>query len=398
MSDPLLAFRAEFPILEETVYLISNSLGAMPRAAETALADYARTWRTRGVRAWADGWWRMSLDVGDEIAPLIGAVPGSIAMLPSVTVAQAVVLSALEYRPPRDRILLIEGEFPSVAYVYEGLAGRLGARVEVLPSPGGDGLAADEKRIAAAIDERTAVVCLSHVLFKSAYLLDLAPILLRAREAGAIVVVDGYQSVGTVPVDVSAQRIPVLVGGVLKWLCGGPGAAFLYVDPELASRLRPALTGWFAHKRPFAFEDAMDPLDGAGRFLLGTPSIPSLYAAREGPRILRAAGMPAVREKSLRQTDRLMRLADERGMRVASPRLPSRRGGTVSIDFPNSLEVSRELNDRDVCVDYRPGVGIRLSPHFYSRDDELDRAFEEIDAIRTAGSWRRWADRPAVVT
>ncbi len=398
-SDPLLRFRPEFPILEKTTYLISNSLGAMPRAAGRALAEYAETWASRGVRAWADSWWDMSVTVGDRIAPLLGAPAGSVSMLPNVTIASAVVLSSLEYAPPRNRIVMIEGEFPSVRYVYESLATRLGAEIVVVPSPGGDGLSADEERILAAIDERTALVAISHVLFKSAFVLDVAPIAEKCRRAGALLVLDAYQSVGTLPVSVEALGADMLVGGVLKWLCGGPGGAFLYVRPDLARRLEPALTGWMAHPAPFDFEPPpMRYRDDAFRFLIGTPDIPALYAAREGPAIVAEAGIEAIREKSLRQTSRLIALAEKRGWRCSTPRDPARRGGTAAVDFENALEVSRELNARDVVVDYRPGVGIRLSPHFYTEDRELDLAFEAMDEIRATGAWRRWQGRPSLVT
>lgn len=396
--DALLRFRNEFPILETAVYLISNSLGAMPAAAEAALAEYAHQWKTRGVRAWAEGWWDLPIRLGDEIAPLIGAPPETVAMLPNVTTAQAVILSSFTYRAPRNKIVMIEGEFPSVRYVYEGLASRLGARLEVVPSPDGGGLTVDEQRVTDAVDEHTVIVTFSHVLFKSAYVVDLEPILEKARKVGAVAVVDGYQSVGTIPVSVSEEQIPILVGGVLKWLCGGPGGAFVYVEPGLRAKLTPALTGWLAHRRPFAFEDDMDPAADARRFLLGTPSIPALFAAREGPRILRRAGIDAIREKSLRQTQRLLELAGERGFSARSPREAERRGGTVAFDLQHAREVSRELNARDFCVDYRPGAGIRMSPHFYTRDDEIDDAFKEIDRILASGAWIKWRDEPAVVT
>ncbi len=398
-SDALLRFRPEFPILEKTTYLISNSLGAMPRAAGRALAEYAETWATRGVRAWADSWWDMSVAVGDVVAPLIGAPRGTVSMLPNVTIASAIVLSCLEYKPPRNRIVMIEGEFPSVRYVYESLAARFGAEVVVVPSPGGDGLSADEERILAVIDERTALVAVSHVLFKSAFVLDIPPIAERCRRVGALLVLDAYQSVGALPVAVETLAADMLVGGVLKWLCGGPGAAFLYVRPDLRVRLAPALTGWMAHPAPFDFEPPpMRYREDAFRFLIGTPAIPALYTAREGPAIVGQAGIEAIREKSLRQTSRLIELAECRGLRCATPRDPARRGGTAAADFENALEVSRELNARDVVVDYRPGVGIRISPHFYTEDRELDKAFEVIDEIRSSGAWRRWQGSPSLVT
>jgi len=399
MPDPLLRFRPEFPILEKSTYLISNSLGAMPRAASAALAEYAETWASRGVRAWSDSWWEMSATVGDEIAPLIGAPAGSVSMLPNVTTASAVLISALDYSSQRNRIVMIDGEFPSIQYVYDSLAKRLGAEVVVVPSPAGDGLAVDEERVAAAIDERTALVAISHVLFKSAFVVDVRPIAEKCRKVGSLLALDAYQSVGTLPVSVGDLGADILLGGVLKWLCGGPGAAFLYVRPELRQSLRPALTGWMAHPVPFGFEPPpMRQREDAFRFLIGTPAIPALYAAREGPKIVAEAGIEAVREKSLRQTSRLLALAQERGLPSATPREYVRRGGTAAVDFENAREVARELNERDVVVDYRPGVGIRLAPHFYTADAELESCFEAIDEIRESGSWRRWQGRPAIVT
>ena len=398
-ADPLLVFRPEFPILAKTTYLISNSLGAMPKAAAGALAEYAEIWATRGVRAWADSWWDMSVSLGDEIAPVIGASPGSVSMLPNVTIASAVAMSSLDLSGPRNRIVLIEGEFPSVRYVYETLGRRLGAEIVTVASPAGEGTSADEGRIRDAIDDRTAAVAISHVLFKSAFVLDVAAIAEKCRKSGALLVVDAYQSAGTLPVAVEALGADLLVGGVLKWLCGGPGGAFLYVRPELRAHLAPALTGWMAHPAPFSFESPpMRYRDDAFRFLIGTPAVPALYAAREGPRLVLRAGAAAIREKSLRQTGRLIELAEARGFRSATPRDPARRGGTACVDFENALEVSRELNARDVVVDYRPGVGIRMSPHFYTEDAELDRAFATLDEVRASGAWRRWLDRPAVVT
>jgi len=397
--DSLLRFRPEFPILQSSTYLNSNALGAMPKAAARALAEYAETWATRGVRAWAEGWWDLSVTVGDEIAPLIGAAPRTVTMLPNATVASAVLLSSFDYRGPRRRIVILDGEFPSVRYVYQALASRLGAEVVTVPSPRGDGLAADESRIVSSIDDRTAIVAISHVLYKSAFVVDVAPIAKKCRQVGALLVLDAYESVGTMPVSVDTLGVDVLVGGVLKWLCGGAGAAFLYVRPERRKSLTPALTGWLAHAAPFAFEPPpIRHRDDAFRFLLGTPAIPALYAAREGPRIVREAGPAAIREKSLRQTALVAELARRRGFRSAAAPEPSRRGGTVAVEVPNGLEVSRELNARDVVVDFRPGVGIRLSPHFYTEDAEIDHAFQAIDEILASGAWERWKGRGSLVT
>ncbi|HTL94466.1 MAG TPA: aminotransferase class V-fold PLP-dependent enzyme [Gemmatimonadaceae bacterium] len=396
MTDALLAYRSEFPILDRVTYLVSNSLGAMPRAVPERLAEYADAWNRRGVRAWADGWWAMPLTVGDEIAPLLGAGPGEVAMFPNVTLAQAAVLSAVDYTPPRDTIVMTGLDFPSVRYVYDELAARLGARIVTVPSD--DGIGIDTARVIEAIDERTRIVAVSHVLFRSAYIMDADAICRRAHDAGALVSLDAFHSVGVMPVDVRASGVDFLTGGVLKWLCGGPGGAFLYVAPRVRETLEPALTGWQAHARPFAFENEMEYGHGAGRWLNGTPVIPALYAAIEGPRIVRKAGIEAIRAKSLRQTARLVSLADAHGWPVNAPRDPDRRGGTVAFDVPNGYEVAQALLARDILVDYRPEAGIRVAPHFYTDDREIDAAVEAMASILETGAWQQFSARRAVVT
>ncbi len=396
MSDPLLRFREEFPILGTTTYLVSNSLGAMPRSVPARLAEYAQQWATLGVRAWAQGWWEMPVSVGDEIAPLIGAGAGEVAMVPNVSVGQAQVLSALDYGNGRDTIVMTALDFPSVRYVYDELAARLGARIVVVPSD--DGISMSEERLIEAIDERTRLVAISHVLFRSAYVMDVARIAAHAHAMGALLSLDAYHSVGVLPVDVYALGADFLTGGVLKWLCGGPGGCFLWVRPDVGASIAPALTGWQAHRHPFAFEPEMDYADAAWRWLGGTPVIPALFAATEGPRILRAVGIDAVRAKSVRQTSRLIELADARGYTVTAPRDPARRGGTVAFDVPHAREVALALLASDVIVDYRPGAGIRVAPHFYTSDDELEAAVALIDDILAQERWRRYTDTVHVVT
>lgn len=396
MTDKLLALRTEFPILARTTYLVSNSLGAMPRGVPERLAEYVDEWADLGVRAWARGWWEMPVTVGNEIAPLLGAGAGEVAMLPNVTMAQAAVLSALEYAPPRDTIVMTGLDFPSVRYVYDRLATRLGARVKVIESD--DGIGVDTERVIAAIDDRTRLVAISHVLFRSAYIMDIDAICRAAHDAGALVSVDAFHSVGVIPVDVRRTGADFVTGGVLKWLCGGPGACFLYVAPSVRDTLEPALTGWQAHARPFAFEPDMDYTTGAFRWLNGTPAIPALYAAIEGPRIVRRAGIDAIRAKSIHQTTRLIQLADDRGFRVHAPRDAERRGGTVAIRVPHAYEVSQTLLARDILVDYRPEAGIRIAPHFYTSDHELESAFGAIDEILEREEWRAFAGERKVVT
>jgi len=396
VTDSLLSFRAEFPILERTTYLVSNSLGAMPRGVADRLAEYVDQWAEYGVKAWARGWWEMPVSVGNEIAPLIGAAANEIAMLPNVTIAQTSVLSALDYPTERDTIVMTDLDFPSVRYVYDELATRLGARIVVVPSD--DGISVDVERLCAAIDERTRLVAISHVLFRSAYIIDVAEVCRRAKEVGALVSLDAFHSAGVIPVDVKALGVDFLSGGVLKWLCGGPGGAFLYVSPDVTRRLTPSFTGWQAHERPFAFEADMHYAGAAWHWLNGTPSVPSLFAAIEGPRIVRRAGIDRVRAKSIRQTSRLIELADARGYRVNAPREIERRGGTVAFDVPHSYGVSQALLAENVIVDYRPNAGIRVAPHFYTGDDELERAVAMIDDILRTEAWKPFESKRGVVT
>jgi kynureninase len=401
MADPLLRFRDRFPILQRTKYLVSHSLGAMPEATRDALQEYADLWATRGVRAWGDKWWLMSIEVGDIIAPLIGAPPGSVVMLPNVTTAEAVVLSSFDYAPPRNRVIIVDGEFPSVRYIYDRLARRLGGQVITIPHDA-SGLGFDLDRLLSAIDERTQIVPLAHILFESSFMVDIEPIARRCRDVGATLVLDVFQSAGIVPLKLKEWDVPVAVGGVLKWLCGGPGGSFLYVDPSLRPKLEPSFTGWMAHANPFGFEPPpMRFRDDGLRFALGTPPIPALYAAREGPKIVAeagGAGMLPIREKSLRQTQRIMDLADARGFTVNTPREAGRRGGSVSVMVPHPREVALELNAEDIVCDYRPATGVRFSPHFYTTDEELEHAFAAVDDILRTGRWQRQEARRTIVT
>ena len=394
--DDLLRFRPEFPILDRTTYLVSNSLGAMPRTVRERMAEYAARWDAEGVRAWADGWWEMPVSVGDQIAPLLGAGAGEVVMAPNVSLAQAMVVSALDFTPPRDGLVTTALDFPSVRYVYQGLATRLGARIVEVPSD--DGIGIETQALIEAIDERTRLVAISHVLFRSAHIVEVEAVCRRAREAGALVMLDAFHSVGVMPVNVRAIGAHFLTGGVLKWLCGGPGGCFLYVSPEVRDALLPGITGWQSDARPFAFELEHQPTIGPFRWLTGTPVVPALYAATEGPRIVREAGVDAIRAKSRRQTARLIELADARGYAVHAPRDPDRRGGTVAFSVPNAYEVSQALLAQEILVDYRPDAGIRIAPHFYTTDEELEAAVGTIDSILESGSWRAFANRRTTVT
>jgi kynureninase len=379
VTDHLLKFRPDFPILERTTYLISNSLGAMPRAVYDAMKGYADTWAMRGVRAWEERWWMLAAEVGDEIGTLMNAPKGSVSTHQNVTTCQAVVASCFDFSGKRNKVVYSDMNFPSVMYFWEAQQSR-GARVHMVKTD--DGITVPLDRLLDAIDETTLLVPISHVIFRSAFIQDAKAIIEKAHKMGAMVVLDTFQSLGTVPVDVQALNTDFACGGVLKWLCGGPGVGYLYVRPDLGKKLEPKFTGWTAHQNPFAFEiGANRYTDPPYRFMNGTPHIPALEAARPGLKIIAEAGIERIREKSKRQTGRLIELASTHGWRVNTPRDAEKRGGTVSIDMPDAQEVCRELIKREILVDYRPKAGVRMSPHFYNTDEELETGISAVEEI-----------------
>ncbi len=372
----LSAYRERFPILRDTTYLISHSLGAMPAAAEERMLEFARTWRERGIRAWAEGWWEMPVTVGDQIARIIGAPPGSTVMHQNVAVAEAIVISCFRpVDPGRNRVVYEEGNFPSVRYLYQAQP-----ELEVV-------VVADDDAIVEAIDERTLLVPITHVLFKTAEIQNVEAIVRRAHEAGAHVVLDAYQSTGIVPLDVTALNVDFAVGGSVKWLCGGPGNGWLYVRPDLADVLEPTFMGWQAHARPFGFEPELEYAEGVARFLTGTPNVPALYAATAGYDLIEEIGVDRIRENSMRQTQLLIDLLDAAGFDVGSPRASARRGGTVTVRIPEFEAVHTELAQRQILCDFRPDAGLRLGPHYYNTDDELRHAVRQITEILETGAY-----------
>lgn len=375
----LLHWRKEFPVLESTVYLISHSLGAMPRRTRERLNEYAEIWSTRGIRAWEEGWWGMTIEVGNLIGRIIGAGPGEVTMHPNVSICQSIVHSCFDWHDKRNKIVTESLNFPSNLYILHGLE-RLGARVVTVASE--DGMTIPLDHLLAAIDEQTRLVSVSHVLYKSSFIQDLHAIVQKAHQVGALVMADIYQSAGCVPVNVREADVDFATGGSVKWLCGGPGAGYLYVKREHWPRLEPKVTGWMAHRAPFAFEPGpIDYADDAFRFLQGTPNVPGMYAARSGYEIIGEVGVENIRTKSMRQTAMLIELANEAGFKVNCPRGEHERGGTVVLDIPNGYEVTQELLRRDFLVDYRPGAGIRIAPHFYTEDSELELIIREIQSI-----------------
>ena len=379
MPDSLLSYRTEFPILERTNYMISNSLGAMPRAVYQALEGYADTWATRGVRAWEERWWMLALEVGNELGALMNARKDSVSVHQNVTTCQAIVASCFDFTGKRNKVVYSDMNFPSVMYFWEAQR-QYGARVHMVKTD--DGITVPTDRLLDAIDDQTLLVPISHVIFRSSYINDARAIIEKAHKVGAHVLLDTFQSLGTVPVDVQALNVDFTCGGVLKWLCGGPGVGYLYVRPDLGKKLEPKFTGWFAHENSFEF--ATGPIryaDPPFRFMNGTTHIPALEACRPGLQIVTEVGVEKIREKSKHQTARLIELADHHGWQVNTPRDPEQRGGTVSIDMPNSQAVSRELLAREILVDWRPKAGVRFSPHFYNTDEEVDAALAAVATI-----------------
>jgi kynureninase len=351
----------------------------MPQGVYEAMKAYADIWATRGVRAWEERWWMLAPQVGDEIGALMNAPPGSVSTHQNVTTCQAVVASCFDFSGQRNKVVYSDLNFPSVMYFWEAQQ-ACGARVKMVKTD--DGITVPVERLLDAIDEQTLLVPVSHVIFRSAYIQDAKAIIEKAHKVGAHVVLDTFQSLGTVPVDVQALDVDFACGGVLKWLCGGPGVGYLYVRPDLGRKLQPKFTGWFAHQNPFGFEVGPTRYsDPPFRFMNGTSHIPALEAARPGLKIIAAVGIDRIREKSKRQTSRLIELASARGWRVNSPRNAEQRGGTVSIDMPDAEAVCGELLKRDILVDYRPKAGIRMSPHFYSKNEELETAIAAIEEI-----------------
>jgi kynureninase len=368
-------YRDRFPILSTCTYLINHSLAAMPAAAEDNLHEYARMWRERGIRSWAEGWWEMAWTVGDQLARILGAPQGSIVMHQNVTVAEAIVLSCFPSPGERNRVVYEEANFPSVRYLYQAQPSLAVVAVE------------DAAAIVEAIDGRTLLVPISHVLFKNGEIQDVEPIVRRAHEAGAHVVLDCYQSAGVVPFDLTELGVDFAVGGSVKWLCGGPGAGWLYVRPDLAERLEPTLVGWQGHARPFAFEPELEYATGARRFLTGTPNVPALYAATAGYDVIEEVGVTRIRERSLALTELLIGHCDEQGLEVVSPREPERRGGTVTVSTPDHAAVHKALGERNIICDFRPDPlgGIRLGPHFFNTEEEVRGAVDDLAEIVARG-------------
>ncbi|MGN9767944.1 aminotransferase class V-fold PLP-dependent enzyme [Micromonospora sp. SD12] len=365
------ALRAEFPLLSTCVYLNNNSTGAAPRGAEHVLTGYWETLRGWRDEVWQD--WHVGLDrYADSIAALIGAPPGSVVTDANLSTLLARVASCFDYRAPRDRVVTTDLEYPTVPFIFTAFR-RYGARLDVV---GSGGPSFDEDALEARIDERTLLVCVPHASFSSGATIDLPRLVRRAHDVGALVVVDAFQTVGVVPLDVTALGVDVVLGGAHKWLCG-VGTAFLYVRPDLTARLEPAATGWQAGDRALTFQPSAGWAPGARRFAGGTPYPLTSLVSQVGLDLLAGVGVPAIRRHSLACTSRVLQRAAAAGIRVVSPVEPHRRGGVVCLDVADGEAVKRRLLARDMVCSWRGYL--RIGPHVYNTLEEIDAFMDALE-------------------
>jgi kynureninase len=391
-SDPLQSWRARFPITQRTNYLISNSLGAMPALARDSVGQFLDQWDRRGVRAWAEGWWVLQEQVAAVVERILGVDARTVSMHQNVAVAEQMILSCFDFTGKRNKLVHCELNFPSDQYTYEAMAAR-GARVVRVPG-NADGVAMDTARLLDAIDGETLIVAVDHVMFRSAWIQDVPAIVQRARKVGAFVILDVFHSAGTLPLQLREWGVHAAVGGALKYLCGGPGNCFLYVDPAERARLRPSFTGWAAHKQPFAFSTkGQDYREDGGKFHTGTPNVPALCAGRAGIEAVAAIGLEAIRTHSQRLSSLLIEEATRAGLALRSPADPARRGGHVALDVPHGYEVCQVLLAEDIVVDFRPDAGLRVAPHFYNTEDEVRSAVARVRAILDGREYERFAGK-----
>lgn len=381
--------RERFPILKTKTYLASHSLGAVPAAAEESLRTYFREWATEGIMAWDGPWWSMIDRFGDSVANLLGAPKGTIIPMENVTRGFAAVASSLDWTrntasgKPKNKIILTSLEFITSYPFWQGWAEMVGARVVQVESR--DGVTIDSEDILAAIDDETLLIPTSHVYFRSGAVQDLKRLAARVKEVDAYLLGDGYQAAGIIPMDLVAMGVDFYVGGSHKWLCGGPGAGFLYVRADRISELEPKFTGWFGIANPFEYEPTTKfrPSDGIRRFMAGTPSIPGLYAAISGIDTITEVGMEKVRLHSCAMTAQIIVEADARKLQVKTPRDPALRSGMVCVDFPDAKQATEFLVKHGIIVDYRPNCGIRISPHFYNSKADLESFWTGIDRFKS---------------
>jgi len=366
--------REEFPTLAAGIHLLSHSLGPVPRAARESMVAYYDAWEHHTSEdAWATSWWELSQQAGDRIAELLGGSPGSVQIQPNTSIALSSVVSCFEFaNSQRNKVVTSALDFPSMEYIWDAQR-RVGAKIAIVPTA--DGIVIPIERLLAEIDESTCLVAISHVSFKSSFRVDVPAIVERAHRVGAQVLLDVYQSAGTVELDANGWGVDFMIGGTIKWLCGGPACGYLYVRPDRQKELEPRLTGWVAHTAPFDFAAApMRYTDSVRRFAQGTPSIPALYSVMPGLQIIKDVGVKEIAHESRRRTQWLIEFALDRGWTVNSPVDVNQRGGSVMIGVADGPAMVKQLAARNVFVDSRPGAGLRISPHFFNNDGEIQEA------------------------
>ncbi|MBV9148584.1 MAG: aminotransferase class V-fold PLP-dependent enzyme [Candidatus Eremiobacteraeota bacterium] len=372
-------FRERFPTLAHSTYLVSHSMGAAPLAAKDALDAYWHDWERDGPEAW-ERWLPEIARIADNLGELIGAPRGSMFLGPNVSVLQAALATSLRFQAPRNEVVYEALQFPSLTYVWTEFA-RYGAQIRIVPSD--DGRTIDVQRIIDAITEHTLIAVLSHAYYVSGALTDVQAVQRHCRKTGTLLMVDAYQTTGVYPYDVTEWDLDIVTGGSHKWLCGGAGCGWIYLKPELRAQFEPAVTGWMAHARPFAFEPApMTYADSMYRFGTGTPTIPGYLVAKPGHDMIKEVGIRKIREHNVRLTNKIVQQALDRDLKINTPLEPEQRTGWIGIDFEGVEGVYRRLIEHRVFVDFRPGCGVRVGPHFYSNDEDIDNFFEVLDRIR----------------
>ncbi len=371
--DPM-EWRAEFPILAHKNYLNSCSLGALSRRALERVSQFHQEWHAYGASAWYELWTSRLLELRQAVAGMIRATEPEIALTASVSAALSSIASCIDYGE-RPQVVIAELDFPTLGYQW-----MVRPDVEVVRVPSDDGATIDVARFAEAVTERTAILATSHVFFSTGAIQDLGALARIAHDRGALFVVDAYQSAGQVPIDVRAADADVLITGPLKWLLGGPGLAYLYVRSERIETLVPTIAGWFGAARQFEFDNRAFEFRGdARRFELGTPAQPTVHAALGGQSIIDEVGIARIRERNSALTERLIEGVRAHGFRVRCAPRADQRSAIVMIAHDTPARAVEALAAKGIIVDWRPGH-VRVSPHFYNTEAEIDAVIETLAA------------------
>jgi len=373
-SLDLEAIRAQFPILSRRTYLNSCSLGALSLRSEMYLDDFRERWHDMGASAWYGHWLGRVEDLRGRVAEFWGSTPEELALLPSTSAALAMVTESVPMGK-RNRVVCTELDFPTLAYQWS-----VKPEIDLVMLRSEDGVTIDPQQFADAVDERTLFLATSHVFFATGFQQDIEALARIAREAGAYSVIDGYQGAGQVPLTLSRTGVDFYTAGPLKWLCGGPGLAYLYVREQLIQSLRPRITSWFATERQFDFDlEGFEYRTDARRFELGTPALPTVHTALGGQELVDEVGIDAIVDRNRALTEHLIEGARSAGFSMATAE-PEQRTSIVMIRHDDPSGAVKHLAEHDVIVDHRPGF-VRVSPHFYNTEVEINRFLDVLAAF-----------------